>query len=223
MSGAVVNCVNIRLNAETIAFLLEHSIAEVVMVDQEFFTLAEESLKIIAEKKASAFRPPILIVIGDPTCDPKSLQYALGKGAIEYEEFLKTGDPEFNWKPPKDEWQSIALGYTSGTTSSPKGVVLHHRGAYLMALSVAIVWGMPEGAIFCGLCPCSIVMVGAIPGRWLRSVEQAYVFARYANHLCPKCIYELLCRVHLILATYTRLFGKKQENFAYNLFELWWF
>jgi acyl-CoA synthetase (AMP-forming)/AMP-acid ligase II len=148
MSGAVVNCVNIRLNAETIAFLLDHSVAEVVMVDQEFYTLAEESLRIVAEKKKSAFRPPIMIVIGDPTCDSKSLRYALGKGAIEYEEFLKTGDPEFHWKPPKDEWQSIALGYTSGTTSSPKGVVLHHRGAYLMALSVAMAWGTFEGAVY---------------------------------------------------------------------------
>ncbi|GJN08102.1 hypothetical protein PR202_ga25991 [Eleusine coracana subsp. coracana] len=120
MAGAVVNCVNIRLNASTIAFLLEHSSAEVVMVDQEFFTLAEESLRIIAEQT-------------------KALQYALSKGAIEYEKFLETGDPEFAWKPPQDEWKSIALGYTSGTTSNPKGVVLHHRGAYLMSLSGALV------------------------------------------------------------------------------------
>ncbi|XP_072983636.1 acetate--CoA ligase CCL3 [Typha latifolia] len=148
MAGAVVNCVNIRLNAPTVAFLLDHSAAEVVMVDQEYFSLAEESLKIIADKKKGAFRPPLLIVIGDETCDPKSLQIALRKGAIEYEKFLETGDPEFAWKPPKDEWQSIALGYTSGTTSSPKGVVLHHRGAYLMALSNPLIWTMNEGAIY---------------------------------------------------------------------------
>ncbi|KAK9139205.1 hypothetical protein Scep_008886 [Stephania cephalantha] len=146
MAGAVVNCVNIRLNASTISFLLGHSSAAAVMVDQEFFTLAEDALKMLESK--GNFKPPLLIVIGDKNCDPKSLNYALANGAIEYDKFLETGDPEFPWRPPKDEWQSIALGYTSGTTSSPKGVVLHHRGAYLMALSVALVWGMTEGAVY---------------------------------------------------------------------------
>uniref|UniRef100_A0A0D9Z655 4-coumarate--CoA ligase n=1 Tax=Oryza glumipatula TaxID=40148 RepID=A0A0D9Z655_9ORYZ len=191
MSGAVVNCVNIRLNAETIAFLLDHSVAEVVMVDQEFFTLAEESLKILAEKKKWSFRPPILIVIGDPTCDPKPLQYALGRGAIEYEEFLKTGDPEFAWKPPKDEWQSIALGYTSGTTSSPKGVVLHHRGAYVMALGVAMVWGMPEGAVYLWTLPmfhcngwCYTWAMAAMCGTniCLRQVSSKAIYSGIVNH-----------------------------------------
>lgn len=148
MSGAVVNCVNIRLNAATIAFLLGHSKSEVVMVDQEFFPLAEEALKIMSEKSKGNFKYPLLIVIADESCDPKQLHYALGKGAIEYEKFLQSGDPEFDWKPPADEWQSIALGYTSGTTASPKGVVLHHRGAYLMALSGVLIWGMTEGAIY---------------------------------------------------------------------------
>ena len=148
MSGAVVNCVNIRLNAPTIAFLLEHSSAAVVMVDQEFFPLAEEALKIWSGKSKNDFKPPLLIVIADESCDPKGLEYALRKGVIEYEQFLETGDPEFAWKPPQDEWQSIALGYTSGTTASPKGVVLHHRGAYIMALTGALVWGMNEGAVY---------------------------------------------------------------------------
>ncbi|KAI5579556.1 hypothetical protein POPTR_008G108000v4 [Populus trichocarpa] len=147
MAGAVVNCVNIRLNAQAIAFLLGHSKSEVVMVDQEFFTLVEEALK-IWEGNEKNFKPPLLVVIGDKSCDPKSLEYALGRGAIEYEKFLESGDPEFDWKPPEDEWQSIALGYTSGTTSSPKGVVLSHRGAYLMCLSNPVIWGMDEGAIY---------------------------------------------------------------------------
>ncbi|KAJ6987830.1 acetate--CoA ligase CCL3 [Populus alba] len=147
MAGAVVNCVNIRLNAQAIAFLLGHSKSEVVMVDQEFFAPVEEALK-IWEGNEKNFKSPLLVVIGDKSCDPKSLEYALGRGAIEYEKFLESGDPEFDWKPPEDEWQSIALGYTSGTTSSPKGVVLSHRGAYLMSLSNPIVWGMDEGAIY---------------------------------------------------------------------------
>nr|XP_010938304.1 acetate/butyrate--CoA ligase AAE7, peroxisomal [Elaeis guineensis] len=197
MAGAVVNCVNIRLNAPTVAFLLDHSLAEVVMVDQEFFPLAEESLKIVANKKKGAFKPPLLIVVRDETCDPKSLQNALRKGAIEYEKFLESGDPEFAWKPPKDEWQSIALGYTSGTTSSPKGVVLHHRGAYLMALSGALIWGMNEGAVYLWTLPmfhcngwCYAWSLAALCGTsiCLRQVTAKAVYSAVANqgvtHFC---------------------------------------
>lgn len=147
MAGAVVNCVNIRLNSPTVAFLLGHSKSEVVMVDQEFFSLAEEALKILAES-GNSFKPSLLIVIADKSCDPGALKHAVGKGAIEYENFLESGDPDFAWKPPEDEWQSIALGYTSGTTASPKGVVLSHRGAYLMSLSNPLNWGMNEGAVY---------------------------------------------------------------------------
>ncbi|PHT59949.1 putative acyl-activating enzyme 2 [Capsicum baccatum] len=148
MAGAVLNAVNVRLNADTIAFLLGHCSAAVVMVDQEFFPLAEEALKILENKSKGKSNRPLLIVIADKNCDPAPVQYALEKGAVEYENFLETGDPDFSWKPPQDEWQSIALGYTSGTTASPKGVVLHHRGAYLMALSNAVVWSMKEGAVY---------------------------------------------------------------------------
>ncbi|KAG8480853.1 hypothetical protein CXB51_025314 [Gossypium anomalum] len=148
MSGAVVNTINIRLNASTIAFLLGHSQSTIVIVDQEFFNLAEDALRIMKEKSQGNFTPPLVIVIADESCNPKTLKYALGQGAIEYEKFLESGDPDFAWKPPQDEWQSIALGYTSGTTASPKGVVLHHRGAYLMALSNPIIWEMNEGAVY---------------------------------------------------------------------------
>lgn len=147
MAGAVLNGVNIRLNAPTIALLLGHSSSAVVMVDQEFFPLAEEALKICAERGKGNFKPPIVVVIGDKNCDPMSLRYAVGKGAFEYEKFLETGDPKFPWTPPEDEWQSIALGYTSGTTANPKGVLFSHRAAYLMSLNDAVVWGMSEGAI----------------------------------------------------------------------------
>ncbi|KAL6343945.1 hypothetical protein AAG906_027717 [Vitis piasezkii] len=197
MSGAVVNCVNIRLNAPTIAFLLEHSSAAVVMVDQEFFPLAEEALKIWSGKSKNDFKPPLLIVIADESCDPKGLEYALRKGVIEYEQFLETGDPEFAWKPPQDEWQSIALGYTSGTTASPKGVVLHHRGAYVMALSGALVWGMNEGAVYLWTLPmfhcngwCFTWTLAALCGTniCLRQVATKAIYQAIANdgvtHLC---------------------------------------
>ncbi|KAM7485004.1 hypothetical protein LguiA_001013 [Lonicera macranthoides] len=191
MSGAVVNAVNIRLNAPTIAFLVGHSSSAVVMVDQEFFTLAEEALKILAENSKSTFKPPILIVIADESCDPKALQYALGRGAVEYEKFLETGDPDFAWKPPQDEWHSIALGYTSGTTASPKGVVLHHRGAYLMSLSNSVVWGMNEGAVYLWTLPmfhcngwCFTWTLAALCGTsiCLRQVTAKGVYLAIANH-----------------------------------------
>ncbi|KAL8047569.1 hypothetical protein ABFX02_07G008100 [Erythranthe guttata] len=197
MSGAVLNAVNVRLNAQTIAFLLGHSQSAVIMVDQEFYTLAEESLKIMSENSKEKFNPPILIVIADEICDPKSLQYALQRGAVEYEKFLESGDPDFEWKPPQDEWHSITLGYTSGTTASPKGVVLHHRGAYLMALSNAVVWGMKEGAVYLWTLPmfhcngwCFTWTLAALCGTsiCLRQVTAKAVYSAIANqevtHFC---------------------------------------
>ncbi|KAJ4959067.1 hypothetical protein NE237_026178 [Protea cynaroides] len=191
MAGAVLNCVNIRLNAPTVAFLLGHSSATVVMVDQEFFSLAEQALQILAAKNKSKYKPPLLIVIGDENCNPDDLKHALDKGAIEYEKFLETGDPEFSWRPPKDEWQSISLGYTSGTTSSPKGVVLSHRGAYLMALSNALIWGMNEGAVYLWTLPmfhcngwCFSWLLPALCGTsiCLRQVTAKAVYSAIADH-----------------------------------------
>lgn len=197
MAGAVVNAVNIRLNASTIAFLLGHSQSAVVMVDQEYFPLAEEALKIWQEKQTHNYNPPLLIVIADENCDPKTLKYALGRGAIEYNKFLESGDPDFAWKPPVDEWQSIALGYTSGTTASPKGVVLSHRGAYLMALSCAMIWGLNEGAIYLWTLPmfhcngwCYTWSLAALCGTniCLRQVTAKAVYSAIANegvtHFC---------------------------------------
>ncbi|XP_055818389.1 acetate--CoA ligase CCL3-like [Solanum dulcamara] len=190
MAGAVLNAVNVRLNADTIAFLLGHCSAAVFMVDQEFFPLAKEALEILENKSEGKSNRPLIVVIADKNCDPAPFQYALEKGAVEYENFLETGDPDFPWKPPQDEWQSIALGYTSGTTASPKGVVLHHRGAYLMALSNAVVWSMKEGAVYLWTLPmfhcngwCFTWTLAAICGTniCLRQVTAKSVYSSIAH------------------------------------------
>ncbi|MBK1664770.1 acyl-CoA synthetase [Rhodospirillum rubrum] len=137
MAGAVLNALNIRLNAEEIAFILEHGEARVLLTDTEFSP-------IIADALARIDRPITVIDIVDPEYDGPGACV----GEMEYEAFLAEGDPTADWRWPADEWESITLNYTSGTTGNPKGVVYHHRGAYLNALSNIITWGMPHHAVY---------------------------------------------------------------------------
>jgi fatty-acyl-CoA synthase len=136
MTGAVLNTLNIRLDAEAIAFMLKHGEAKVLLTDREFSGTIGKALQLLDER-------PFVIDVDDP-------QFKGGEflGEIEYEAFLKTGDPDFNWTLPADEWDAISLNYTSGTTGNPKGVVYHHRGAYLNALSNIIDWGMPHHSVY---------------------------------------------------------------------------
>ncbi|KAG0566101.1 hypothetical protein KC19_7G038700 [Ceratodon purpureus] len=152
MAGMVLNAINIRLDARMVAFFLEHSRSTALIVDEEFFGLVDEALSILASKLGS-FQMPLLVVAeeGLGGLDRRShggFAAALRRGAIEYEAFLAEGDPGFEWAYPADEWDSISLGYTSGTTSSPKGVLLSHRGAYVSALSNLLVWEVPIGAVY---------------------------------------------------------------------------
>jgi len=132
----VLNAINTRLDAEAIGFILQHGEARVLLVDKEFGELALRAASHMA-------KPPLLIGIDDPT-------YAEGKliGQLEYEQLLAEGDPEAPWSLPEDEWQAIALNYTSGTTGNPKGVVYHHRGAHLNALSNMISWDMGRFPVY---------------------------------------------------------------------------
>ncbi len=136
MCGGVLNALNTRLDGETIAFMLTHSNAKVLITDGEFAPVVEKALSLMD-------RGPIVIDVDDPAFDG-------GKrlGAIEYEDFLAGGDPEYAWRAPADEWDAIALNYTSGTTGDPKGVVYHHRGAHLNAISNILNWGMPHHAVY---------------------------------------------------------------------------
>ncbi len=130
MSGAVLNAVNIRLDAEAIAFILQHAESKVVIVEREFSEVVQKALRI-------AGTSPLVIDIDDPTYEGGELI-----GSMDYEAFIAEGDPEFAWQPPADEWDAISLNYTSGTTGNPKGVVYHHRGAYLNAMSNIVSWDM---------------------------------------------------------------------------------
>lgn len=135
MLGAVINTINIRLDATAIAFILDHGEAKVLMVDREFSQLAHEAVQLA---KAN----PIIIDINDPEFDgPGELI-----GEMDYEAFIKDGDPAFSWSLPADEWDAIALNYTSGTTGNPKGVVYHHRGAYLLAMGNIITAQMDKSS-----------------------------------------------------------------------------
>lgn len=143
MTGGVLNTINIRLDAKTVGYILEHSDAKVLIVDRQFHEVVKKALSTIKRKI-------IIIDINDKYADQSKLQKI---GDLEYEAFLNTGDENYIWKKPEDEWQAISLSYTSGTTGNPKGVVYHHRGAYLMSTGSAVAWNMPNRLNFLCIVP----------------------------------------------------------------------
>jgi len=179
MAGAVLNALNIRLDAETIAFILGHGEAKLLIVDREFSNVIEKALSLLD-------RRPIVIDIDDALAPP-----GMSLGEMNYERFIATGDPDFAWENPDDEWDAIALNYTSGTTGNPKGVVYNHRGTYLNALGNALAWSMPQHPVYLWTLPmfhcngwCFPWTVTALSGTHvcLRRVEAAAIFAAIAEH-----------------------------------------
>lgn len=136
MLGAVLNTLNTRLDPATLAFMLDHGGARVLFTDREFSALVAQAL-VLCEQ------PPRVIDVDDP-----AVLEGDWLGECEYEALLATGDPDFAWELPTDEWDAIALNYTSGTTGDPKGVVYHHRGAYLNAVANIVDWGIGGDAVY---------------------------------------------------------------------------
>lgn len=142
MTKGVLHCLNTRLDAAIIAFQLDHAETRLLIVDREFSSVVKQALALATVK-------PLVIDYDDP-CYPEDAPYPKGEriGAIDYEDFVASGDESFAWSMPDDEWDAISLNYTSGTTGNPKGVVYHHRGAALMAYTNTIHAGMAKHAVY---------------------------------------------------------------------------
>jgi fatty-acyl-CoA synthase len=180
MLGAVLNTINTRLDADTVAYILEHGEAKVFITDRVFANVVGPAL-------AKLKRKPLVVDVDDPLyTGPGERQ-----GKIEYEAFLKTGSPDFEWALPPSESDPIALNYTSGTTGGPKGVVYHHRGTFLEACGNVMAWAMPANPVYLWTLPmfhcngwCFPWSVTAMAGTHvcLRAVEPKRIFELIVEH-----------------------------------------
>ena len=179
MCGAVLNALNYRLDAATIRFILGHAETKVLITDREFSPMVAQALD-------GMDAPPVVIDIDDPLCESGERI-----GEKDYEAFIDEGSPEFEYRLPDDEWQAISLGYTSGTTGNPKGVVCHHRGAYLNAVGQMLAFGIGAGSRYLWTLPmfhCNgwtyTWGVTAAGGTHvcLRAVDPALIFSLIEEH-----------------------------------------
>ena len=194
MCGAVLNTLNTRLDAAILAFTLDHAETKVLIVDREFSKVMKEAL-------AGAKAKPLVIDYDDPEFSGAGERL----GTLEYEELLSEGDPDFAWQMPRDEWDAISLNYTSGTTGDPKGVVYHHRGAYLLAIGNVLTCGMAKHPVYLWTLPmfhcngwCFPWTLSIVAGTHvcLRAVRAAAIFDAIATHKVTH-----LCGAPIVMST----------------------
>jgi len=194
MAGAVLNTINTRLDAAIVGFTFDHGEAKVLITDREYSTVVKDALALAKSR-------PLVIDYDDPEFTGPGERL----GEIEYEEFLREGDPDFRWLMPDDEWDAIALNYTSGTTGDPKGVVYHHRGAYLLAMANVITCGMRKHPVYLWTLPmfhcngwCFPWTLSVVAGTHvcLRAVRAAPIFDAIATHKVTH-----LCGAPIVMST----------------------
>ena len=180
MTGGVINTINTRLDADTIAYILDHSDAKLLITDTQFSPTMKKALKIYGKNI------PIIDIHDDQAVFKDGEGEQIGQ--MTYEEFLQTGDDNYNWSLPEDEWQAISLSYTSGTTGKPKGVVYHHRGSYLMSTGSVTAWNMPNKLTFLYTVPMFHCNGWGYP--WTAALIHAKIIC--CRYIVAKDIYNLI-------------------------------